>query len=171
MTWKLYALGSFGAFAVTYLVSQTAAFDPGRVELASIPAAASQASEMPDLAAMADELRARVDEATAYRMPSRNAFRFRELPRAEAAPAPVAAAPAPEAAPVQRPPYAMAGLATTIEDGTPQRTAILSSLTGVTFAKEGDVLDGVYRVLSVTDESVELESIADGARATLRLPR
>ena len=40
-----------------------------------------------------------------------------------------------------RPPYGLAGMATTVEDGVAQRTAILSSLQGVSLVKEGDVLD------------------------------
>jgi hypothetical protein len=171
MTWKLYALGSFGAFVVTYLVSQTPAFERTHGEPSSAPAAIAESDAIPDLAARADQLRARVAEATAYRVPVRNAFRFREGARAAAAPAPVVAAPAPQAAPAPRVPYAMAGVATTIEGNSVQRTAILSSLSGVTLVKEDDLLDGGYRVVSVTDESVELESTADGARTTLRLPR
>ena len=61
-------------------------------------------------------------------------------------------------------------MATTMEDGVAQRTAILSSLQGVSLVKEGDVLDDGYRVSSITDDAVTLESTSDGTQATLRLP-
>ena len=59
-------------------------------------------------------------------------------------------------------------MATTTVDGVVQRTAILSSLQGVTLVKEGETLDTGYRVISITEESVTLES-TDGTQTTLRL--
>jgi DUF1009 family protein len=58
-------------------------------------------------------------------------------------------------------------MATTTVDGVVQRTAILSSLQGVTLVKEGETLDTGYRVISITEESVTLES-TDGTQNTLR---
>lgn len=59
-------------------------------------------------------------------------------------------------------------MATTTVDGVVQRTAILSSLQGVTLVKEGETLDTGYRVISITEEAVTLES-TDGTQNTLRL--
>ena len=60
-------------------------------------------------------------------------------------------------------------MAITVENGVSQRTAILSSLQGVALVKEGDELDAGYRVVTITDETVTLESTGDGAQTTLRL--
>jgi hypothetical protein len=60
-------------------------------------------------------------------------------------------------------------MATTTVDGVEQRTAILSSLQGVSLVKEGETLDTGYRVISITEDAVTLESTADGTQTTLRL--
>ncbi len=60
-------------------------------------------------------------------------------------------------------------MATTTVDGVEQRTAILSSLQGVALVNEGETLDTGYRVISITEESVTLESMSDGTQTTLRL--
>ena len=59
-------------------------------------------------------------------------------------------------------------MATTTENGAVERTAILSSLQGVSLVKEGDTLETGYRVMSIADDSVTLES-SDGTQTTLRL--
>jgi hypothetical protein len=59
-------------------------------------------------------------------------------------------------------------MATTTENGVPHRTAILSSLQGVALVKEGETLDTGYRVVSITEDAVILES-TDGTQTTLRL--
>jgi hypothetical protein len=61
-------------------------------------------------------------------------------------------------------------MAVSMENGDAQRTAILSSLQGVSLVKEGDVLATGYRVLSIADDAVTLESTNDGTQTTLRLP-
>jgi hypothetical protein len=60
-------------------------------------------------------------------------------------------------------------MATTTENGVTQRTAILSSLQGVSLVKEGETLDAAYRVVSITEDAVVLESVNDGTQSTLRL--
>jgi hypothetical protein len=72
--------------------------------------------------------------------------------------------------PSSRPPYALAGMAITMNDGVAERTAIISSLQGVSLVKEGDTLDAGYRVLSITDDAVTLESTSDGTQTILSLP-
>jgi hypothetical protein len=61
-------------------------------------------------------------------------------------------------------------MAMSMENGVAQRTAILSSLQGVSLVKEGDVLTTGYRVLAIADDAVTLESTTDGTQTTLRLP-
>ena len=134
------------------------------------PQALDRAGTVVDLGAQADRLRARLAEVTAYRQPARDAFRFGPPPRrVEEAPRPLALeAPPPAVAAPARPPYALAGMATTTENGAAQRTAILSSLQGVSLVKEGDTLETGFRVMSITDDSVTLES-SDGTQTTLLL--
>jgi hypothetical protein len=60
-------------------------------------------------------------------------------------------------------------MATTTENGVTHRTAILSSLQGVSLVKEGETLDTGYRVVSIGEDSVVLESVNDGTHTTLRL--
>jgi hypothetical protein len=171
MTWKLYAFSSGGAVIVTALAALVAPTQRIQTAPAVVtPQATDRSGAVVDLGAQADHLRARLADVTTYRQPARNAFRFAAAPRrvAEPAPAPVAELP-PAVVPPRRPPYALAGMATTMEDGVAQRTAILSSLQGVSLVKEGDVLDDGYRVSSITDDAVTLESTSDGTQATLRL--
>jgi hypothetical protein len=169
MTWnRLYALTSGGAVVVTALAALVSP-----VERSSIPAATPQALDkagaVVDLGAQAERLKARLAEVTAYRQPARDAFQFGPPPRrVEESPRPSAIeAPPAVVAPV-RPPYALAGMATTTENGVAQRTAILSSLQGVSMVKEGETLETGYRVMSIADDSVTLES-SDGIQTTLRL--
>jgi hypothetical protein len=167
MTWKLYALTSGGALmaALATLVSP-AEQTPGGA--AAVPQALDRSGAVVDLGVQADRLKAKLSEVTAYREPARNAFRFGSARRvADAPPAPVNEAPAVIAPP--GPPYRLAGMATSLEDGIPQRTAILSSLQGVSLVKEGEALETGYRVVSIGEETVTLESPSDGTQTTLRL--
>lgn len=169
MTWRLYALTSGGAVLVTALATYVAPTGRTPITPAAVPQAVDRSGAVVDLGVQADRLKTKLSEVTAYREPARNAFRFGAAPRrTEEAPAspgnaaPVATAPA-------RPPYGLAGMATTIEDGVPQRTAILSSLQGVSLVKEGDTLETGYRVLSVGEDFVILESLGDSTQTTLRM--
>jgi hypothetical protein len=135
-----------------------------------VPQAVDRAGAVVDLGAQADRLKARLAEVTAYRQPARDAFQFGPPPRRVMelpAPLPIETPP-PVAAPV-RPPYGLAGMATTTENGVTHRTAIISSLQGVSLVKEGETLDTGYRVVSITEDAVILESTADGAQTTLHL--
>ena len=55
--------------------------------------------------------------------------------------------------------------------GEPQRSAVLSAPAGVLIVREGESVAGLYKVVSISDESVELEATADGSHRTLRLGR
>jgi hypothetical protein len=171
MTWKLYALTSGGgAVVVTYLASFMAPIDRTPNVPVTVPQAVDQSGAVVDLGAQADRLKARLAEVSAYRRPARDAFRFAEPPRrVDIAPTTIASAPPPSEVAPARPPYGLSGMAITIENGVSQRTAILSSLQGVALVKEGDELDAGYRVVTITDETVTLESTGNGAQTTLRL--
>jgi hypothetical protein len=71
-------------------------------------------------------------------------------------------------APLPPPPpqISLDGVASDTVDGQMQRTAILTTDTGVVLAKEGDQVAG-YRVNRVAPDSVELTKATDGS--TLRL--
>ena len=171
MTWKLYALTSGGgAVVVTYLATFMAPIDRTPTVPTTVPQAVDRSGTVVDLGVQADRLKIRLAEVTSYQKPARDAFRFAEPPRRiDVAPTTLASAPpSVETAPA-RPPYGLSGMAITVEDGVSQRTAILSSLQGVALVKEGDELDAGYRVLTITDETVTLESISDGTQTTLRL--
>jgi hypothetical protein len=165
MASKLYTLTSGGAIVVTALGALLAPTGRHQTAPPATPEAVDRSGAAIDLGAQADRLKARLAEATAYRQPSRGASRR----PVEAAPPEAAGSPA-AVIPPARPPYALAGMAMSIESGVTQRTAILSSLQGVSLVKEGDVLTTGYRVLSIADDAVTLESTNDGTQTTLRLP-
>jgi hypothetical protein len=172
MTWRLYALTSGGAVLVTALAAFVAPLERTRVEPpAAVPQAVDRSGVVVDLGAQADRLKTKLAEVNAYRHPARNAFRFGMPPARVVEPSapPVNNIPVLDVAPVRRPPYGLAGMATSVVNGVTQRTAILSSLQGVSLVKEGDVLETGYRVMSIGDDAVILESTSDGAQTTLRL--
>jgi hypothetical protein len=170
MASKLYTLTSGGAIVVTALGALLAPTGRHQTAPPATPEAVDRSGAAIDLGAQADRLKARLAEATAYRQPSRDAFRFGASRRpVEAAPPEAAGSPA-AVIPPARPPYALAGMAMSMENGVAQRTAILSSLQGVSLVKEGEVLTTGYRVLSIADDAVTLESTNDGTQTTLRLP-
>jgi hypothetical protein len=170
MTWKLYALTSGGAVLVTALAAFVAPAEPRPEVPSAEPQAVDRTGTVVDLAAQADRLKAKLAVVSSYRQPERDAFRFGTSRRVVQ---PFAPPPASEAPPVvsipSRPPYGLAGMATTVVDGAPQRTAILSSLQGVSLVKEGETLDTGYRVVSITEDAVILESTTNQTQTTLRL--
>jgi hypothetical protein len=170
MASKLYTLTSGGAIVVTALGALLAPSGRNQIAPPATPEAVDRSGALVDLGAQADRLKARLAEATAYRQPSRDAFRFGASRRPVEAAPPQAVEFSPAVVPPARPPYALAGMAMSMENGVAQRTAILSSLQGVSLVKEGDVLTTGYRVLAIADDAVTLESTTDGTQTTLRLP-
>ena len=172
MTWKLYGLASGATFLVTYAASLAPSFTSQSATAAPPPpqAIAGSAAEI-DIVEQADRLQERVKEATEFREPARDLFRFgapvRRVP-AEAV-ARAVEVPAPVASPPPRPPFGLAGIATDIVSGMTQRTAILSSLQGVLLVHDGDVVEGGYRILTVEEEAVTVEATRDGIQTRLTL--
>jgi len=170
MTWRLYALTSGGAVLVTALATLVSPIKKSTPDVQSpVPQALDRSGTIVDLGVQAERLKSKLAEVSAYREPARNAFHFGAAPRPVSEPVapPITEATSAEIAPT-RPPYALAGMATSTENGTPSRTAIVSSLRGVSLVKEGDVLDGAYRVVSVTEDAMTIESLSDRSQTTLR---
>jgi hypothetical protein len=171
MTWRLYALTSTGVVLGTAVAAFVATIERSRQgPPAVVTQAADKSGALVDLGAQADRLKTRLAEVTTYTHPSRDAFRFAPPPRpAVAEPTPSLSQPPPAVIAPSRPPYGLAGMATSVEDGVTKRTAILSSLQGVLLVKEGDVLETGYRIMSISDDTVTLETTSDGTQTTLRL--
>ncbi|HEY7185254.1 MAG TPA: hypothetical protein VH436_01835 [Vicinamibacterales bacterium] len=172
MTWKLYALVSAGAFVATYLVSgpgplaQLTHVGP-QSRTAATSQTASTAKVESDIQELADRLEAHVHAEVAFRAPTRNPFQFVERPRIVKqviAPKVIETPPPPVPLP---PSVTLSGIAEDRVNGGVQRTAIFSSSTGVTLAREGDTVGGRYRVVSIDQDVVTLETVSDGT--TLRL--
>jgi hypothetical protein len=174
MTWKLYGLLSAGAFVATYLVSGPGALTQlTHVRAPASPVAAaskavSTSTVESDIQQLADRLESHVRGETAYRAPTRNPFAFGERPRpiAKVIAPKVVDAPAPPPVPAPLP-FKLSGIAEDRVNGVLQRTAIFSSPTGVVLAREGETIGGSYRLVSIDNGVVTLETIGDGS--TLRL--
>lgn len=175
MTWKLYALLSGGAFVATYLVSGPRPLTPvppqsPAARTAPAPQVGNAETEIQELAA---HLEARVQGDVRYRPPTRNPFEFASARRAESkqviAPKP-ADTTLPFVAPPPRPPIRLSGIATDHVDGMPQHTAILSTPAGVVFVHEGESI-GTYRVKTITDDTLTVESVGEGTPFTFSLSR
>jgi hypothetical protein len=171
MTWKLYAIVSAGAFAATYLVSSP------KIELAQSKSAASQARSARQAAAeteietLANSLHVERHSEAVYRAPSRDPFRFQ--PRIQKPPAfvppPVQAVDSVPAPVRVLPMLNLTGIASDVVDGKPQRAAVISMPSGVLIVREGESIAGLYNVIAIGDDSIDLEATADGSRRTLRL--
>jgi hypothetical protein len=171
MTWKLYAIVSAGAFAATYLVSTP------KMELAQSKAGASpapsarQAAAETEIETLANSLHAQRHSEAVYRTPTRDPFRFESRVQKPPAfvPPPVTVvenAPAPASV---LPMVNLTGVASDVVDGKPQRAAVISMPAGVLIVREGESIAGLYNVVAIGEDSVDLESTADGSRRTLRL--
>jgi hypothetical protein len=126
-----------------------------------------------DIEREADRLQVRVRREVEYTQPQRNPFRFGAArPAVEPGGDIAEPAPAPLAPPVAIPFVApspvmkLAGIAEDQKGEQMERTAILSSPSGVLLVHEGDAVMGDYRVGRIESEAVELVKV-DGS--TLRL--
>ena len=63
----------------------------------------------------------------------------------------------------------LSGIATDMLDGMPNRSAVVSLPNGVVIVREGESVAGLYTVVAIGEDSIELESTADTTRRTLRL--
>jgi hypothetical protein len=121
----------------------------------------------------ADRLRTHVASPPPFRPPVRNPFRFNEPPPP---PAPArtngGAAISTTAAAVERaerPEMQLVGIAEDrLPDGAVRRTAIVSAMTQLFFAKEGERVLGRYEVVRITPDAAQLKD-PDGQTFTLAL--
>ena len=171
MTWKLYAVVSAGAFVATYLMSSP---KPERATTAASAAATAQSARQhaaeTEIEELANSLRVHLKSDAVLGTPGRDPFRFQT--RVQQAPAfvpspafvPAASAPVPVL-----PMLSLSGIATDVVDGTPTRSAVVSLPNGVVIVREGESVTGLYTVVAIGEDSIELESTGDRSRRTLRL--
>jgi hypothetical protein len=170
MTWKSYAAAS-GATVLAGWMASTPAVDlpvARQANPARAPRAETAAQTYADIEEQAARLQVRVRRELAFSRPQRNPFRFEDARPPE--PAAVLGVPA---APVEAPPLPTAPLVTLAgiaEDGQGdgvERTAVISSSSGVHLVRAGDELLGLYRVGAIEGDAVELVNVSDGS--TVRL--
>jgi hypothetical protein len=172
MTWKLYAIVSAGAFVATYLMSSPKP-EPATTK-ASAAAAATQSSRQraaeTEIEALANSLHVHRKSDAVLSTPGRDPFRFQARVQKPPAfvPPPAAVENLPPPAPVL-PVLSLSGIATDVVDGQSQRSAVVSLPAGVLIVREGESVAGLYTVVAIGDDSIELESTADNMRRTLRL--
>lgn len=172
MTWKLYAVVSAGAFAATYLMSSP---KPGPTTSTTASAAAAtqsarQRAAETEIEALANSLRVQLKSDAVFRTPGRDPFRFQtKVQQAPAFVPPPAFVAAPSAPVPPLPVLSLSGIATDVVDGTPKRSAVVSLPNGVVIVREGESVAGLYTVVAIGEESIDLESAADGSRRTLHL--
>jgi hypothetical protein len=126
-----------------------------------------------DIEREAERLQVRVTREVEYSQPQRNPFRFGagkadadrggDIPYAAPPPPPAVVVPV---APALPPPVTLSGIAEDQDGQRVERTAILSSPSGVMLVHEGDPVLGDYRVARIESDAVELVK-SDGS--TLRL--
>jgi len=175
MTWKSYAAASGATVLAGWLAST-----PPVAVVENRPAAQSRASRATtspssDIVEQASRLQARIRRETAYVRPERNPFQF-EATRRAVEPAVTVAEPAlssEPSAPVANvaPPVTLAGVAEDSLQTGVERTAILSSASGVLLVRVGDEVLGQYRVAAVEEGAVDLLRLADGSILRLSLAR
>jgi len=172
MTWKLYAIVSAGAFVATYVMSSPKTEVATKKSSAVATKSSRQVAAETEIEALANSLHVRLNsDAPVYRTPGRDLFRFQakvqQPPAFVPPPAVVASGPVPvvPALPV----LSLSGVASDVVDGKPQRSAVVSLPNGVLIVREGDSVAGLYTVVAIGEDSIDLESPGDHSRRTLRL--
>jgi len=108
----------------------------------------------------------------------RNLFRFESKPAPPPAPGPVTPRPAEPVAPPMPtgppppppiPPIPFKFIGILEVPGQSRRVAILSDPRGVYHGREGDIIEGRYRILKIGTESVEMAEVDGRGRQTIRL--
>jgi hypothetical protein len=171
MTWKLYAVVSAGAFAATYLMSSP------KTELATKAAPAAtkeslrQRAAETEIEALANSLHVHRKSEAVLRAPGRDPFQFQarvQKPPAFVPPPAIVQSAPPPPAPVL-PVLSLTGIASDVVDGNAVRSAVVSLPAGVLIVREGESVAGLYTVVAIGEDSIELESTGDNSRRTLRL--
>lgn len=174
MTWKTYAAVSGATVLAGWIASspQDNAPTPTASTQRRTATSTAQATGGSDIEEQAARLQARLRHETTYREPARNPFRFgaraveRTVPteRADTPPPIETIAPAP-----LPPPIRLSGIAEDRAGDRVERTAVLSSPSGVLLVREGDMVLGQYRVTRIDAEAVELADASGGPTVRLTL--
>jgi hypothetical protein len=176
VTWKSYAVVSGATVLAGWLASTPPSNAPESAVSARRLPATPRDLPASDIEREAERLQVRVRREVEYAEPQRNPFRF-GTGRADAdrggdipyaAPPPPPAVVAPVAPPP--PPVTLSGIAEDQDGQRVERTAILSSPSGVLLVHEGDPVLGDYRVSRIEAEAVELVK-TDGSTLRLTLKR
>ena len=158
-----------GAALIAWLAAAATSGNRDRVEPV-VPRSPAIDSRGAALACEVARLHERLRPVETPRQPSRDLFSFASSRPRSAAPVQVpkpalseADAPAPRPAPALK----LSGIAEDTTPNGPVRTAIISGLGQLFFAKEGENITDRYRVVTISTDVVEIADLGDGA--TLRL--
>ena len=170
MTWKLYAIVSAGAFVATYVMSTPKTEVATAKASAPAPRSARQAAAETEIEALAKSLHVDLKSNAVFRTPGRDPFRFETKAQKPPAfvPPPAVVQNLPPPAPLL-PVLSLSGIATDVVDGKSQRSAVVSLPAGVLIVREGESVAGLYTVVAIGEDSIELESTGDRSRRTVRL--
>lgn len=174
-TWGLIALAVVAAIGAWTWFGPGAASPNAPTVATPRQGAAGGSAPLPKAEAMTVKLAAlggrRAQPTDAQRNPFQFGARAAEAPPAESAePAPfsVPAAPPPPSGPPPPPPIALKFIGT-VEKADGVKLAVLTDGRAPLYGKEGDIIDGRYRILSIGTESIDI-AYADGrGRQTIRL--
>lgn len=171
MTWKSYAAVSGATVLAGWLAASPPANAPGTAAVTTVPQRDVAGTSGPsEIELEAARLQARVQREVEFQRPERNPFRFGAARRPRSVEAPAAViAPPPVELPPPPPPVTLSGFAEDQVGDRLERTAILSSPSGVLLVREGDTVMGLYKVARIDGSAVELEKIADGTVLRLML--
>ena len=155
------------------------ATDPAAATAAGTTAQANAATQ-PKAAGTEVDLQALKAERPEPHETERNPFRFKPkpppppppttpVPKQSQAPGAAASPDAPPPPPPPPPiPLKFIGLASSKDDQSIGRVAILSDGRGVYYGREGDVIEGRYRILKIGVESIDLAYLDGRGRQTIR---
>jgi hypothetical protein len=100
----------------------------------------------------------------------RNPFQFEAQAPPPAAPTPrVAQKPAAPPAPKGPPPIPLKFIGTLFKEGWPGKVAVLSDGKSVFHGKQGEIIDGRFRIVQIGEESMQLEYVNGQGRQVIRL--
>jgi hypothetical protein len=179
VSWKSYAVVS-GATVLAGWLASTPPSNAPESAVSARPSAAPRDIPASGIEREAERLQVRVRREVEYAEPQRNPFRFGagradaerggDIPAAAPQPPPLPPTVVPPIAPP--PPVSLSGIAEDQDGQRVERTAILSSPSGVLLVHEGDPVLGDYRVSRIEAEAVELVK-TDGSmlRLTLSKPK
>jgi Tfp pilus assembly protein PilP len=176
MSWKSYAVMSGATTLLAAYVASPPLLVVRQGAAATSPQHAATASSQPDVDIVreAARLEGRLRAEAAFRAPARNPFRFADerlaaphraagtaFTREEAAPPPAA-----EELPV----IVLSGIGTDVVNGATVRTAVITTASSVLLARVGDMVGAEYRVRTIREDAVELESVGDGSIRSIGFP-